>query len=96
MRSSMSKAWEEPNTFGPRTPAERAMRMAAVEDLCRVRIFGAEVDVALGRAGGDAGDDHALDEGVGVALHDHAVGEGAGVAFVGVGDDVFLARRALR
>ena len=56
-----------------------------------VRIFGADVDVALGRADGDAGDGHALDQHEGIALHDHAVGEGAAVALVGVADDVFLA-----
>ena len=55
----------------------------------RVRIFRADVDVALGRADGDAGDRHALDQHEGIALHDHAVGEGAAVAFVGVADDVF-------
>src|SRR5690606_16842211 len=51
-----------------------------VHDGDRVRIFRADVDVALGRADGDAGDGHALDEHEGIALHDHAVGEGAAVA----------------
>ena len=60
-----------------------------------VRIFGADVDVALGGADRDAGDGHALDQHEGVAFHDHAVGEGAAVALVGVADDVFL-RSALR
>ena len=53
-------------------------------------IFGTDVDVALGRADGDAGDRHAFDEDEGIALHDHAVGEGAAVALVGIADDVFL------
>ena len=42
-----------------------------------MRIFGADIDVAVGRAGGDAGDGHALDQDEGIAFHDHAVGEGA-------------------
>ena len=54
-----------------------------------VRIFGADVDVAVGRADGDAGDGHPLDQHEGIALHDHAVGKGAAVAFVGIADDVF-------
>ena len=54
----------------------------------RVRIFGADVDVALGRADGDAGNGHAFDQHERIAFHDHAVGEGAAVAFVGVADDV--------
>ena len=59
-------------------------------------IFGADIDVALGRADGDAGDRHALDQHEGIAFHDHAVGEGAGIALVGVADDVFLLRPACR
>ena len=43
----------------------------------RVRIFRADIDETLGRAGRDAGDRHALDQHEGVAFHDHAVGEGA-------------------
>ena len=54
-----------------------------------MRIFGADVDVALGRADRDAGDRHAFDQHEGIAFHDHAVGEGAAVALVGVADDVF-------
>ena len=60
----------------------------------RMRIFGADVDVALGRADRDAGDRHALDQHERIALHDHAVGEGAAVALVGVADDVLLRRLA--
>ncbi|MNQ63858.1 hypothetical protein D3C85_782550 [compost metagenome] len=60
-----------------------------------VRVFGAHVDVAVGRAHRQARDGHAFDQDVGVAFHQQAVGEGAGVAFVGVADDVFgVARRA--
>ena len=54
-----------------------------------VRIFGADVDEALGRADRDAGDGHAFDQDERIAFHDHAVGEGAAVAFVGIADDVF-------
>jgi hypothetical protein len=61
----------------------------------RVRIFGADIDVALGRADGDARDDHALDQNEGVAFHDHAVRKCSAVALVGVADDVLLRRRGL-
>ena len=61
-----------------------------------MRIFRADVDVALGRPDRDAGDRHALDQEERIALHDHAVGEGAAVALVGVADDVFLLGRGLR
>src|SRR5262245_47183120 len=61
----------------------------------RVGIFGADVDVAVGGADGDARDGHALDQNEGIAFHDHAVGEGAGIAFIGVADDVFLLWRRL-
>src|SRR5262245_38005832 len=42
-----------------------------------MRIFGADIDVAVSGADGDAGNGHALDEDEGIAFHDHAVGEGA-------------------
>ena len=54
-----------------------------------MRIFGADVDVALGRADGDAGNGHAFDQDERIAFHDHAIGERAAVAFVGIADDVF-------
>ncbi len=56
----------------------------------RVRIFGADIDVAAGGADGEAGDRHALDQHEGIALHHHPVGEGAAVALVGVAHDIFL------
>ncbi len=56
----------------------------------RVRIFGADVDVAAGGADGESGDGHAFDQDERIAFHDHAVGVGAAVAFVGVADNVFL------
>ena len=55
-----------------------------------MRIFGANIDIAFGRADRDARDRHALDEEEGIALHQHAVGERAAVALVGVADDVLL------
>ena len=60
-----------------------------VERSDRVGIFGADVDEALRRADGDAGDRHPLDQHEGIAFHDHAVGEGAAVALVSIADDVF-------
>ncbi|MNY07937.1 hypothetical protein D3C86_1407640 [compost metagenome] len=59
-----------------------------------VGVFRAQVDVAFGRADGQGGDGHTLDQHEGVVLHHHAVGEGARVALVGVADDVLLRRRA--
>src|SRR6185312_16774541 len=49
-----------------------------------VRIFRADIDVALGGADGDARDRHALDHHEGIAFHDHAIGERAAIALVGV------------
>ncbi len=60
-----------------------------------VRIFRAQVDIALGRARAYRGDRHAFEQDERVALHDHAVGESAGITLVRVADDVFLARRGL-
>jgi hypothetical protein len=62
----------------------------------RMGVFRTDVDIPLGRADGDAGDDHPLDQDEGIALHDHAVGKGSTVALVGVADDVLLWRRRLR
>ncbi len=50
----------------------------------RIRVLRPEVDVPLGRAGGEAGDGHPLDQGERVALHQHAVRERATVALIGV------------
>ncbi len=55
-----------------------------------MRILGADVDIALGRADREPGDRHAFDQQEGVAFHQHAIGERAAVALVGVTDDVFL------
>ena len=77
-------------------PPRRAAATRRLHRRDRVRIFGADVDVAFGRADRDAGDRHPLDQHERIAFHDHAVGEGAAVAFVGVADDVFLRRLRLR
>jgi hypothetical protein len=66
-----------------------------VHRLDRVRIFRADVDVALGGADRDAGDRHTLDHHERIAFHQHAVGEGAAVALVGVAADVLLAAPGL-
>ena len=56
----------------------------------RMRILGADIDVAFGRADRDACDGHAFDQEEGIALHQHPVGERAAVAFVSVADNVLL------
>ena len=55
-----------------------------------MRVFAAQVDVALRRADGDARDGHALDEAQRIALHEHAIGERARIALIRVADDVLL------
>ncbi len=60
-----------------------------VECLDAVRIFGAAVDIAFGRADGYGADRHAFDQHVGVVFEDHAVGERAAVALVAIADDIF-------
>ena len=55
-----------------------------------MRIFGADIDVALRRANRERGNGHTLDQEERVTLHQHSIGEGAAVALVGVADDVFL------
>ena len=60
-----------------------------VEDANGDRVFRAGVDIALGSADREGGDDHAFDQGKRIAFHQHAVGEGAGIAFIGIADDEF-------
>ena len=72
------------------------MRIASFKTRDSVRIFGANVDVALSGAHRDAGDGHAFDQDERIAFHDHAVGEGPAIAFVGVADDVFLVGLGVR
>ena len=85
----MSKLLAEPRT----DDAENACAAGDLDSLGHgvdgMRIFRADVDVALGRARRDAGDGHAFDQHEGVAFHDHPVGEGAAVAFIRIADDVF-------
>jgi hypothetical protein len=88
----MSKAGPELRSDGPRRPLRRAMRIASCMTFDGVGVFGADVDVALGRAVVRPAMAMPSIEGEGVALHQHAVGEGARVALVGVADDVFLVR----
>ena len=90
MRTYSSKSCREPWMVRPSQLASVAMRIASRSVSTACGILGADVDVALGGADGDAGDGHAFDEAVRVAFHQHAVGEGAAVALVGVAADVFL------
>ncbi len=55
------------------------------------RVLVADVDDALGRAGGEGADQHPLDDAVRVALEHRAVHVGAGVALVGVADEELAA-----
>src|SRR5581483_11106964 len=66
------------------------IRDGRVERSVRVRILATQINVALRRADGDAGNRHAFEQAQRIAFHQHAVGERARVAFVGVADDVFL------
>ena len=63
------------------------------EVLDRQRILVADVDDALGGAGGEGADEHPLDDAVRIAFEQAAVHVGAGVALVGVADEEFLPRR---
>ena len=86
----MSKANSEPITLGPRSPAGSRPLAGASKHVERVRIFGADIDVAFGRPDRDPCNRHALDQQKRIAFHQHAIGESAAVAFVRVADDVFL------
>src|SRR6202453_1645353 len=55
-----------------------------------MRIFGADIDIALGRADREPRDRHALDKQERIAFHEHAVSKRAAVALVGVADDILL------
>ena len=71
-------------------PELRRLPDRHLEAVDRERVFGADVDEALGRADRVAGDDHGLEDAVGVALQRRAVHVGAGVALVRVADHVLL------
>ena len=55
-------------------------------------VLRADIDIALGSAGGVAADGHCLDDAVRVALKHGTIHECAGVALVGVTDDILLIR----
>ncbi|MBA7587716.1 hypothetical protein ES708_29751 [subsurface metagenome] len=61
----------------------------------RQRVFGSDVDIALGGADSVGGDSHPLDNSMGVAFHGAAVHKSPGVALVGVANHVFLVARRL-
>ena len=71
-------------------PTGLRQRDGARQDVDGVRIFGAHVDVAAGRADCDPGNRHTFDQHIGIAFHDHAIGESTGIALVGIADDVLL------
>ena len=77
-------------------PGLAALGDGVLQALDGQRVFGPAVDVALGRADGVGGDEHALDHPEGVALQDGAVHERARVALVGVADEVLLRGRLSR
>ena len=82
--------------MAPSTPALAGDRDGPVHGRHRMRVFRADIDETLGRAGCDAGNRHAFDQHEGVAFHDHAVGESGAVAFVGIADDVFALGRRIQ
>jgi len=73
MRNSMSKEKSEPRTCLPSAPAARGGHSASGEDLRSDRIFGAQIDITLVGADGEAANGHAFDQRKRIALHDHAV-----------------------
>ena len=60
------------------------------------RILRTDIDIALGRADGIAGDRHGFNDGVRIALKNGAIHERTGVALVGVTDDILLRRLVRR
>ena len=92
-RTSTSKPKSTRRCRLPSRPRRSAWRMATLSRFDRQRIFGAAVDVALGRAHRVGGDGHALEHAVRIAFQHAAVHERAGIALVGVADDVLLPAR---
>ena len=66
-----------------------------LKSLDRYRVLRADIDIALGRAGGVAAYRHSFNDAVRVALEHGAIHECARVALVGVADDIFLIRLIL-
>ena len=52
------------------------------------RILAANVQVTLLASGGEAGDDHGLDQCVWIAFHQHTIFESAGLGFIRVADQI--------
>ena len=77
--------------LSPRNPFSLAESMASLHALGGQRIFSAQVDIALPRAGNETANCHALENGEGIAFHEDAVFEGARLGFVGIADDVVAA-----
>jgi hypothetical protein len=75
-------------------PLVRALAMA-FSSRASHGVLAAQVDVALLRGHGEAGDGHGLDQGERIALHHHAVFERAGLGLVGVAHDVVRTRGLL-
>ena len=55
------------------------------------RIFTAQVDISLTRAGDKTANRHAFEYGEGIAFHKDAIFESAGLGFIGIADDVMRA-----
>ena len=53
-------------------------------------VFRPDINIPLVGLGGDAGDDHALQDTVGIAFHHRAVHERARIALVSVADHIFI------
>ena len=89
-RISMWKLNREPQMLLPEQAQALGLLDGGFQVLDGQRVFGADVDEALLRAHGIAGDGHAFEHAVRVAFEHGAIHEGAGIALVGVADDVLL------
>src|SRR5882724_3089769 len=73
--------------------AEEALSVGIVDRLLhdgeQIAVFAADIDISLLRADGEAGDNHALDDGVRILLEDEAVFAGAGFGLVPIDQNVF-------
>ena len=65
----------------------------ALQLLLQVLVLAAEIDEALGRADGECGDRHALEDADREGIQQHPVLEGSRLTLVGVADDVALRAR---
>ncbi len=94
-RSSMSKRTPLPR-MSPSRPRLRAAAIARASALGRERVFAADVQKALLRAGREARDRHRLDQRERIVLHEHAVLERPRLGLVGVAHQVVRAPRGAR